>query len=147
MALPSSPRPTKAASIHALNLADPAERRRLSSAGFRAFVKLGQRLALSQDQQALLLGAVARRTYQRWLANSPEDLSRDQLERISLLLGIYKALQILFPVEERRESWLRAANSDQPFAGRSPLAYLLDGSLQHLFEARRYLDAWRGGWP
>jgi hypothetical protein len=56
-------------------------------------------------------------------------------------------LQILFPVAERRDAWLRSANSDPPFGERSPLDYMLQGSLQQLHETRRYLDAWRGGWP
>ena len=129
------------------DLTDGAVRRRLSAPGFGAFVKLCGRLQLGQDAQRRLLGEVPRRTYQRWTATAPDDLGLDQLERISLFLGIYKALQILFPIAERRDAWLRAANADQPFGGLSPLDYLLRGSLQGLWETRRYLDAWRGGWP
>ena len=129
------------------DLADAAVRRRLSGPGFGAFVKLCGRLRLGQEEQRRLLGEVPRRTFQRWSSAAPEELTFDQLERISLFLGIYKALQILFPIAERRDAWLRAANEDQPFGGAAPLDYLLQGSQQRLWEMRRYLDTWRGGWP
>ena len=129
------------------DLGDPPTRRRLSEPGLGAFRKVAEALRLTIEEQCTLLGAVPRRTFHRWIAGGAGELARDQLERISLTLGIFKALQILFPVAERRDAWLRAANGDQPFGGQAPLAYLLEGSQQHLWEARRYLDAWRGGWP
>jgi hypothetical protein len=129
------------------DLADVATRRRLSAPGFGAFRKLCAALRLAVDEQCTLLGTLPRRTYHRWIAAGAGELGRDQLERISLVLGIFKALQILFPVAERRDAWLRAANDDAPFGGQSPLGYMLQGSLQQLYETRRYLDAWRGGWP
>ena len=134
-------------SAAAPDLTDPATRRCLSAPSFGAFRKLCDSLRLAVDEQCTLLGALPRRTYHRWIAAGAGELGRDQLERISLVLGIFKALQILFPVAERRDAWLRAANADSPFGGRAPLAYMLQGSLQHLYETRRYLDAWRGGWP
>jgi hypothetical protein len=129
------------------DLGDAATRRRLSDPGLGAFRKVAETLRLGVEEQCTLLGAIPRRTYHRWIGSGAGELARDQLERISLTLGIFKALQILFPVAERRDAWLRAANDDAPFGGRAPLAYLLEGSQQHLYEARRYLDAWRGGWP
>ncbi|HKY94707.1 MAG TPA: antitoxin Xre-like helix-turn-helix domain-containing protein [Kiloniellales bacterium] len=129
------------------DLGDAATRRRLSEPGLGAFRKVAEALRLTIEEQCTLLGAIPRRTFHRWIAGGAGELARDQLERISLTLGIFKALQILFPVAERRDAWLRAANGDQPFGGQAPLAYLLEGSQQHLWEARRYLDAWRGGWP
>jgi hypothetical protein len=129
------------------NLADAATRRRLSKPGFSAFRKLCDALRLPVDEQCKLLGALPRRTFHRWISAGASELGRDQLERISLVLGIFKGLQILFPVAERRDAWLRSVNSDSPFGGQSPLDYMLQGSLQHLCETRRYLDAWRGGWP
>jgi hypothetical protein len=129
------------------DLADAATRRRLSTPGFGAFRKLCEALRLTVDEQCTLLGDLPRRTFHRWIAAGVGELGRDQLERISLVLGVFKALQILFPVAERRDAWLRSANSDSPFSGHAPLDYMLQGSLQQLYETRRYLDAWRGGWP
>jgi hypothetical protein len=134
-------------SVAAPDLAVAATRRRLSTPGFGAFRKLCDALRLTVDEQCKLLGDLPRRTFHRWISAGVGELSRDQLERISLVLGVFKALQILFPVAERRDAWLRSANSDSPFGGHSPLDYMLQGSLQQLCETRRYLDAWRGGWP
>jgi hypothetical protein len=108
---------------------------------------VAEALRLGTEEQCKLLGSLPRHTYQRWVAGGAGELSRDQLERISLVLGIFKALQFLFPAGERRDAWLRAANADFPFGGEAPLAYLLEGSQQRLHQTRHYLDAWRGGWP
>ena len=74
-------------------------------------------------------------------------LSYDQLERISLVLGIYKALKLLFADDASGVRWLKATNSDLPFAAGSPLDRMLRGSIDDLYAVRRYLDGWRGGWP
>ncbi|MGL1287728.1 MbcA/ParS/Xre antitoxin family protein, partial [Vibrio parahaemolyticus] len=71
----------------------------------------------------------------------------DVLERISLVLGIVKALRLLFASDEAGKRWLRAANTDAPFGGHSPLEHMLRGSIADLYAVRRYLDAWRGVWP
>jgi hypothetical protein len=74
-------------------------------------------------------------------------LSYDQLERISLVLGIYKALKLLFVDNANGVRWLKATNSDLPFAAGSPLDRMLRGSIDDLYAVRRYLDGGCGGWP
>jgi hypothetical protein len=65
---------------------------------------------------------------------------------VSLVLGIYKALRLLFVDGLEALRWLKAGNHDLPFAGRSPLERMLLGSIDDLYAVRRYLDAWRGVW-
>lgn len=67
------------------------------------------------------------------------------LERISYVLGIYKALQILFPDPVRADAWIKRANSAPLFAGQRALDRLLSGNVSDLFVVRQYLDAQRGG--
>jgi hypothetical protein len=43
--------------------------------------------------------------------------------------------------------WLKAANTDLPFTGGSPLDRMVQGSIDDLYAVRRYLDGWREGWP
>jgi len=74
-------------------------------------------------------------------------LSYDQLERISLTLGIYKGLKLLFADDASGPLWLKATNTDLPFGGGSPLERMLRGSIDDLYAVRRYLDGWRGVWP
>jgi hypothetical protein len=129
------------------NLFDAKTRRRLSAPGFRAFLGVADKLGLSVPQRRIVLGDVAESTYHKWRADGAPELTGDMLTRISLLLGIFKAMRLLFAGDEAALRWLRSANGDIPFAGRSPQEFLLQGPLDHLFAVRRYLDAWRGVWP
>mgnify|MGYP001555895184 CR=1 FL=1 len=126
---------------------DPAVRERLSAPGLRTFFNIAAEWRLTGEQQRLLLGGVASSTYHKWKAGSVGTLSYDQIERISLVLGIYQALKLLFADEASGPRWLKAVNTDGPFAGFAPLARLLRGSIDDLYAVRRYLDGWRGGWP
>ncbi|MHB8760747.1 MAG: antitoxin Xre-like helix-turn-helix domain-containing protein, partial [Thiobacillus sp.] len=83
---------------HAANALKAAHKpvgRDLSAAGLRAFFNIARDWGLDTDEQIVLLGAPGRSTFFKW-KSAPEaaDLKRDTLERLSYLLGIYKALQI-----------------------------------------------------
>ena len=67
------------------------------------------------------------------------------LQRLGNLLGIWKALAILFPQNEVADQWLHRPNDNFPFMGEPPLA-LMQFSLEGLAQVRRHLDARRGGW-
>lgn len=118
----------------------------LSAAGIRAFTRIAELWELSVEEQLLLLGEPARSTFFAW-RKSPQraSLSKDTLERISNLLGIYKALQILFPDAAVADAWIRKLNTAPQFAGRSALQRMLGGNVSDLNAVRRYLDAVRGG--
>jgi hypothetical protein len=126
---------------------DPAFRERLSGPGLRTFFNVGREWGLNVEQQRVLLGGIPSSTYYKWRAGAVGTLSYDQLERISLVLGIYKALRQLFADDASGVRWLKAANTDLPFGGGSPLDRMLRGSIDDLYAVRRYLDGWRGGWP
>lgn len=116
-------------------------------AGFRAFVRIADAWDLGVDDQLVLLGGPARSTYYKWKRDGASTMSRDTLERLSYLLGIYKALGILFPDPERATAWLRRPNTAPLFRGRSALDRMLSGDVSDLFVVRQYLDAQLGGWP
>ena len=71
-------------------------------------------------------------------------LSSDTLERISYVMGIYKALHILLPTKEMADGWVKKPNTAQGFGGRSALERMLAGRVLDLADVRRYLDAQRG---
>lgn len=118
----------------------------LSAAGLRAFMRIAQAWGLSVDEQLKLLGEPARSTYFAWRKH-PEraSLPRDALERLSNIVGIYKALQILLPDPAAADAWVRVPNRAPLFAGGTALARMLAGNVTDLHLVRRYLDAARGG--
>jgi hypothetical protein len=71
-------------------------------------------------------------------------VSTDALERISYVLGIYKALHILFTTPAQADGWIKRANATSLFAGSSALDRMMAGQVADLYVVRRYLDAQRG---
>jgi hypothetical protein len=110
---------------------------------FRAVLNLFGKWSVTDDQAAALLDMPVR-TYRRWKAEGPGRLSRDGRARLSNLMGIHKALRMIFNEAQRGYAWVRAAN--QGFAGASALDVMLGGELTDIMRVRRYLDAERGGW-
>lgn len=125
----------------------PLESPAVAAAGIRAFARIAQLWGLDVDQQLTLLGHPSRSTFFKW-KKQPETaaLTRDTLERISYILGIYKALQILFPDPDAADAWVSKPNQAPLFGGRSALERMLSGNVSDLFLVRQYLDAIRGGW-
>jgi hypothetical protein len=119
----------------------------MSAAGLRAFFNIARDWDLSADEQIVLLGSPGRSTFFKWKQDPPSArLGRDTLERLSLLLGIYKALQILLPQPASADTWIKRPNSAPPFGGRRALDRMLAGNISDLVAVRQYLDAMRGGW-
>ncbi len=114
-----------------------------AAAMFRAAVNLFHKWDLTDEQASLLLD-LPLRTYRRWKAGEPGRIDRDGKARLSNLMGIHKALRIIFREPQRAYQWVGKPN--QAFGGRSALDIMLGGELTDLMRVRRYLDAERGGW-
>ncbi len=114
-----------------------------AAALFRAAVQLFRRWDLTDEQAATLLD-LPNRTYARWKKGEQGRMNRDTRARLSNLMGIHKALRIIFREAERGYRWIGAAN--ETFGGRSALDVMLGGELTDLMRVRRLLDAERGGW-
>jgi hypothetical protein len=115
-----------------------------SPVALRAFFAIAERWQLTADEQMTLLGSPARSTFFKWKKDGGL-LPQDTLERISYLIGIFKALQILFPDEKIADEWIRRPNRAPTFNGKSALEHMLAGRVSDLFVVRRVLDAQRGG--
>ena len=113
-------------------------------AGLRAFTQIAELWHLSIAEQLALLGITSRSTYFKWRNDAQPKLPRDTLERLSYLLGIYKALQLLLPDAPAADEWIRRPNEAPLFGGRSALERMLSGNVADLFLVRQYLDAQRG---
>src|SRR4051812_38631216 len=87
-----------------------------AAAMFRAAINLFRLWGVSDEQAAVLLDMTGR-TYQRWKSGSPGRMNRDTKARLSNLIGIHKALRILFNEPQRGYAWIKAPN--QAFGGAS----------------------------
>ena len=71
-------------------------------------------------------------------------LDTDKLLRISYLIGIFKALNILHG-QPLADEWVRLPNSNRIFAASTPLAYMIKGGAPAMQTVRRLLYGRRGG--
>ena len=114
-----------------------------AAAMFRAAVKLFRLWGITDDEAAVLLDLPVR-TYRRWKAGAPGRIDRDGRARLSNIMGIHKALRIIFREPGRGYAWIKAPN--ERFGGASALEVMLGGEMTDLMRVRRYLDVERGGW-
>jgi len=134
---------------HASRIAEAASRylptdAALTAPALRSFFRLAEHWDLRVAEQRKLLGDPPESTFYKWKREQDGSLGRDTLERISYLLGIWKALQILFPDTAQADAWLRKPNAAPVFGGHSALERMLSGNVADLFVVRQYLDAQRG---
>ena len=129
-----------------VRLATATDRKELSGPALRTFFRIAALWDLSVQEQMTLLGLTARSTFFKWKKDPNTVLPKDTLERISYVLGVYKALQLLLPDEKAADQWVRRPNAAPLFSGHSALDRMLSGQVADLFVVRQYLDAQRGGW-
>jgi hypothetical protein len=111
----------------------------------RAFFNIAKAWRLTPGEQEVLLG-VSQPTCYRWRNDQVASaLPVDTLERLGYILNIYAALQILLPVQERADAWVRQANTAPLFGGEPALKRMLGGRVGDLKVVADYLDAMRGG--
>jgi Protein of unknown function (DUF2384) len=110
----------------------------------RAVIRLFEHWGVNDGQAAILLGDIAPRTFQRWKQGQYGRWNADLAARLSNLMGIHKALRLLYTEKERGYRWVKAPN--RAFSGQSALDVMLGGQLTDLMRVRRYLDANRNAW-
>jgi len=115
-----------------------------SAVAWKSLEKLIDHFNFNEQEGILLMGGMPRSSYYKGIKQHQGKLSKDQLDRISYLLGIYKNLHILFTDSVQARTWISRPNDLPPFNGRAPKEYMLEGSLVRLADVRRFLDFWRG---
>jgi hypothetical protein len=127
-----------------VDLNDKSERERVSPAAIRTFFNIMDRWAVRDEDARQLLGGVSNGSFYEMKKNADRVLETDRLMRVSYLIGIFKALNILYS-ESLADRWIQLANSNRIFGGQAPLAYMMKGGLPAMQIVRRLLDARRGG--
>lgn len=121
------------------------ERQRLSPSALKAFFNIVDQWSVRDDDAKQLLGGISNGPYYD-RKRSPEQyvLDSDTLLRISYLIGIFKALNILHS-PELADKWVSLPNTNSIFKGIAPIEYMVRGGIPALQTVRRLLDARRGG--
>ena len=132
-----------------LNLSEPATRLRLTPSAIDGMIRLAELWQLSTEETCLLLGDMSERSWfrlkkQDGRADRALRLSQDMLTRISVLVGLFKGLRLLFS-EPLADDWIRLPNRGPLFGGRSPLAVAIERGIPGMLEIRNHVDALRGG--
>jgi hypothetical protein len=136
-----TPDALRAVDTLAPDVTDPGITEAEAAAMFRAVVNLFRLWGLTDAEAATLLDLPVR-TFARWKAGGVGRIGRDGRARLSNLIGIHKALRIIFREPQRAYAWVKAPN--EAFGGRRALDVMLQGELTDLMRVRRYLDAERG---
>jgi hypothetical protein len=145
MALAQPARPSGRYDISPLvDLSDKANRARLTPPALKAFFNILGRWGVGEEDGQQLLGGVSRAKFYALKKNPAGVLDQDKLQRVSLLVGIFKALNILHS-ERLADAWVRLPNRNRIFAGQTPLRFMVKGGLPGMLVVRRLLDARRGG--
>ena len=119
-------------------------RERLSPAALKAFFAMAARWKLRDEDARALLGGVSNGPFYEMKRRPDRTLDADRLTRISYLLGIFKALGVLYS-ERLADEWVQRPNTNPLFGGGTPLEYMVRGGLPAMQAVRRLLDARRAG--
>ena len=122
----------------------PRDPRVMDAVALKAYARLAEAWSLGL-REAAALADMSDSTWKR--ARRPGfagDLTRDQLLRLSALVGIYKSLELYFS-EPLARTWFTRPNDGPLFAGARPIDTAIEGGLPQILAIRTYLDALRGG--
>ena len=113
--------------------------------GMRAFFQIAEKWKLTNEEAMALLGSPSKSTFHNWKNGNVAATARslDLASRISYVLGIFKALEILYQRPEMADAWVRQHNA--AFGGQSALDRMCGGQMVDLASVRDYLDSVRGG--
>lgn len=135
---------TKYAAPELIDITSPAERKRLGPSALKAFFNIVSCWQIRDDDAMRLLGGMASSSYYAMKKSPRRSLDPDTMLRISYLVGIFKALNILHS-KALADRWVTLANRNPIFRGITPLEYMIRGGIPAIQVVRRLLDARRGG--
>lgn len=110
----------------------------------KAFARVAESWSL-RLREAAALADMSETTWKRAKSASfTGELTRDQMLRLSALIGLYKSLELYFNEPISRE-WVKLPNNGPEFNGMRPVEAMILGGLPKILSVRNYVDALRGG--
>ena len=132
------------AADRAVDLSSRAVQERLSRAAVPAFFKVAEAWSLRDEIARQLLGGLSNGVFYQLKGGRAKTLDQDKLTRISLVIGIFRALNILYS-RKLADAWVTRPNANPMFGGEAPVLYMIRGGVPALTRVRQLLDARRGG--
>src|ERR1700724_4866432 len=126
----------------AVDLSRKENRTRLSPAAIKGLLRIAMHWNLRDEDTRVLLGGISSGSFYALKNRTTKMLDEDRLTRISLLIGIYKALNILYS-EKLADAWITLPNANAMFGGDSPLNYMKKGGISAFLRVRQPLDVRR----
>ncbi len=126
------------------DLSSRAERLRLTPDAVRAFFNIMDCWKIRDEDARRLLGGISNGAYYALKKAPRRPLDEDRLRRISYLVGIFKALNVLYN-DELADLWMQRPNRNRIFGGLTPCEYLARGGFPAFAAVRKLLDARRSG--
>ena len=126
------------------DLSDKDVQRRLGPAAIRGFLKFCELWELRDEDARQLLGGLSNGAFYELKRKGRGTPDQDRLTRISILTGIFKALNILYS-KKLADKWMQLPNANPIFGGETPLAYMIKGGQPAMMRVRQLLDSRRGG--
>jgi hypothetical protein len=131
------------------DLSSRAVQEKLSPVAIRAFFRVASHWKLRDEDARGLIGGISNGSFYQLKRSAAKTsdaktLDQDKLTRISLLVGIFKDLNILYGTK-LADAWVQLPNANPVFGGQTPLAYMLKGGMPSMLRVRQLLDARRGG--
>ena len=126
------------------DLSSRAVQKRLSPSAVRAFLKIRELWELRDEDARHVLGGISNGAFYELKRKARSSLGQDRLTRISVLTGIFEALNILYS-KKLADRWIQLPNENPMFEGETPLTYIVRGGLPAMLRVRQLLDSRRGG--
>ena len=117
------------------------DERSLARPALLTFRNISRAWSLTETEQSAILGHPLSAASAVLDSDEGHELLSDTLERLSYVLGIYRALHIIFPDQQQADSWVRRPNHAALFNGTPALGLMCSGRLADLAAVRQYLDA------
>jgi hypothetical protein len=112
----------------------------LRSVAMKIYDRLCEVWRLSESERCQLIGAVDPAELEQWRTD-PSLLPTDTIKRISVLLWIFKNINLLLQSPANADRWIRRPNRVRLTEGRSALELMLVRGLEGMRAVRDYLEA------
>ena len=118
----------------------------LTGVVLRVFDGIARAWSLEDSEGLALLGLAGTAELQALRVLPLDEVPTEIIERVAIVLDIFKAINTLLPQPTQADAWMRAPNKAPIFGGRSALDVMAGQSLKGLQEVRAYLQAelWYG---